>query len=63
LAWGSGVEAVEICDYIQRMDFIVCGPAIVSAVVALPLDEILEVAPADAAIEDLLHLELLTTLN
>ena len=36
---------------------------IVSAVIALPLDKILEAAPADAAIEDLLHLELLTTLN
>jgi hypothetical protein len=63
LARGSGVEAVEIRDYIWRMDFIVRVPAIVFAVIALPLDKILEVAPADAAIEDLLHLELLTTLN
>jgi len=63
VAWGSGVEAVEIRHYIWRMDIIVRGPAIVSTVVALPLDKILEVAPADVAIEDLLHLELLATLN
>jgi hypothetical protein len=63
LARGSRVEVVEICDYIQCMDIIVRGPAIVSAVVVLPLDEILETVPADAAIEDLLHLEFLITLN
>jgi hypothetical protein len=63
LAWGSRVEVVEIHDYIRRMDIIVHGPAIVSTVVALPLDEILETAPVDAAIEDLLHLKFLITLN
>jgi hypothetical protein len=60
---GSGVEVVEIRNYIQRVDIIVCSPAIVSTVVALPLDEILEMAPADVAIEDLLHLKFLITLN
>ena len=54
---------VEIHDYIRHMNIIVHSPAIVSAVVALPLDEILEMAPADAAIEDLLHLKFLITLN
>ena len=63
MACGSGVEVVEIRDYIQRVDIIVRGPAIVSAVIALPLDKILEMAPADAAIEDLLHLKFLITLN
>jgi hypothetical protein len=63
LAWGSRVEVVEIHNYIWRMDIIVRGPAIVSTVVALPLDKILETAPVDAAIEDLLHLEFLITLN
>jgi hypothetical protein len=63
LAWGSRVEAVEIRDYIQHMDIIVRSLAIVSAVVALPLDEILKMAPADVAIEDLLNLKFLITLN
>jgi hypothetical protein len=63
LARGSRVEAVEIHNYIQCVDIIVHGPAIVSTVVALPLDEILEMAPADAAIEDLLRLKFLITLN
>ena len=54
---------VEIRDYIRHVDIIVHGPAIVSAVVALQLDEILETTPVDVAIEDLLHLKLLATLN
>jgi len=60
---GSGVEAVEGCDNIWCMDIIVCGPAVVSAVITLPVDEVFETTPMNTAIEDLFNLEFLVTLD
>jgi len=60
---GSGVEVVESCDYIRCVDIIVCGPAVVSAVVTLPLDKVFKTMPTNTAIEDLLNLEFLIILD
>ena len=54
---------VEGCDDIWCMDIIVCSPAVVSAVITLPLDEVFEMMPTNMAIEDLLNLKFLITLN
>jgi hypothetical protein len=45
------------------VDIIVCGPAVVSAVIALPLDEVFEMMPTNMAIEDFLNLEFLIALD
>jgi len=60
---GSGVEVVEGCNDIWCMDIIVCSPAVVSTVITLPLDKVFEMTPTNTAIEDLLNLKFLITLN
>jgi hypothetical protein len=50
------VEAVEGHDLVLGVNVVVHSPAVVSIIVILLLDEILEAAPMDAAVKDLVNL-------
>ena len=50
------MSSVEFSDLVIGMDSIMGRPAVVSDVVALPLDEVFKSSPAEAAVENLFNL-------